>query len=516
MSTPAERMKDGDRTVPGDPATPKQRDPLDTLLDDFQKRLAADENLIKSFNKELESKSLPPRQDTEQERQAIAARMRNNLERAIESSSELRADIVNKISEGRIEKFDLSPISDTNAGTYSPSQKTLSVHPVWAYSAEGQSVAFYKLVGTIGHEKEHSQDREGSQVRFAKYIRERGDVLSSPDREHDYTGVAQSRLAEIKPSETKAQFGFYNAIALTLDKNMRTPNAVAEKMPARERNDFFEPAPAGSKDAWKLRPGLSLDPSGNGLLPVSETNQRTLETSFYERRQYNYSDVLVSYQNKSGADVIKQILQVERDAGNKSEVLIDLKRLGLDREQLAPLLNQIKPPGVFYDTSDNGRVKIETDKLMPKPAIAPSKPGTAAGEAMPKDAPDSKSGAGSDLLRQANSRLAPLWHGLGIEETRDRDNLSAAVADRATRGGLKTIDLVVASTDGKSVIPIEGKDPTMPWVNRVAVGIAEGRERPFEQSLASIESHQQSLATTQSPQQQDAGQPGMSRGARTL
>lgn len=510
MSTPAERMKDGD------PATPKQRDPLDVLLDDFEKRLATDENLIKNINKELEAKSLPPRPDTEVERQAIAARMRKNLEQAIESSSELRADIVNKIREGRIERFDLLPISDTSAGTYSASKNILSVHPIWAYSAEGQSVAFHKLVGTLGHETEHSKHAEESEAQFKKFDRELAVVLKRPDREHDYTTAALNRLADVKTSETRAQFDFYNAIALTIDKDMRTPNAVAEKMPARERNDFFEPAPGDSKDAWKLKPGLSLDPSGNGLLPANETNQRTLETSFYERPQYNYGNVTVSYQNRSGARVIEQILQVERDAGGKAEVLIDLKRLGLDREQLAPLLNQIKPPGVFYDTSDKGRVKIETDKPMPKPALTPSKQGAAAGETMQQNAPDTKSGAGSDLLRQANSRLAPLWPGLGIEETRERDNLSAAVADRAARSGLKTIDLVVASTDGKSVIPIEGKDPTLPWINRVAVGIAEGRERPFEQSQASIESHQQSLAATPSPQQQDTGQPGMSRGARTL
>lgn len=543
MSTPEDPVRS---KSPADELDPR----LNRMLDEFQKGIENDTEFIKRLNDRLiESHSKDPSQpapklfkDDEETRMDYAARIRNNFQRAIESSPELKADLLREIEAGRITKFGLTSANESDAGSYSFDEKTLRIHPITALAAQRKGepnyigdAPYYKLVGTIGHETDHSQNAEKDQAARTRFEDGMRRILGDRGPVHDYTQVAEDRLLSRRTTESRAQVDFYNAIALTLPASERTFDNIAARMSARERGDFFEDAQPGSNQKFQLRNGLTLDPSGNMLLPQTDANVKTLESTFFDREQFKVAGVDTRYRDRVGAQIIGTIIANERANGSKAEIQIDLNKLGLDRERLAPYLQNLHPPAVFYDISNGGKVRVETGKPELSPTIETPKPNVGT-ERTPAPQPGPLSiGSSRDhndtnaavdrthdtskpaLLTQAETQLMPLWARLGTRDPNERDNLTAAVAESAARGGMKRIDQIAISTDGKNVIPIEGRDPYAPWANRTAVDIQQGQQQPAEQSLAALDRHQQqrqdALAAQISAPQQESG---LSRGARTL
>jgi hypothetical protein len=501
---------------------------LKKMLDSWQTRMAADTKLVDQINEyltaEYDQKGTPAKDrklmgTDEATRKAFAASVRKATEDAIGSSPQLKADFIKEIGDGRIKKLEIAPKGLGAGGAYDSANETMLINPAIALMAAQKDTnkamlpLHREMIGIIGHELDHSQQRTQGTKEFNTFKTEAEKILNDGKDKHDYTKVIGDQVTARSASESRAQIDYYNSIALSLPAKDRTEAKIFAAIPDDRKKDFFDTGKG------KLLPGLKIDPPGSGLLPQTADNIKAMEKSFFERPQFGPTN-RETYKEQVAAELVKTLVSLD----NAKEVTINLKSLGVDYNAIQPYLKDIKPPKTFYDNSDGTKLKLETDKPLVAAAPAKTEPAkTEPPKADPKShTPDNGSGGKQKLPEVGGSVEAAREHPLfsqalqhlksmgpekgGYSNPQDMERIAGAVADAAHQRPLRSIESLTPSADGKGLIAT-WTNPGNPLDNdRVSVDKAQARTQPLEESL-------QRLQTAEPRQEAPAPQPSQTQAA---
>jgi len=481
------------------------RTDLIKLLNDFQDKMASNTDIVDRLNERLKKQYNDDRTPQDERRlystsessiKDIARLVRNVTARAITSSPELEAEFIKEIGDKRIEKLAITKDDGLSAGAYDRQNKVMMINPVKALTAARPDIpdsrplfdrpSFKDIIGTIGHELDHSQNR-------AKNIDERYDyeikliaVQRDKSQPHDYTKAIGDRLAIRSASEARAELDYYNSIVLSMIKedpnNAKKVPSVEEVFSVMSKNSslsFFE------KDGKKLLPGLTVDPN-SGLLPQTEENIKVLKQSYFERPQFDGK----SYKDHEIADLVKGVL----DFDPAKDIGVNFKALGVSYKVIQPLLKDISPPRTFYDYSGGVKIKVETDKPLAAPVKdAPVKgepivpKGTNSGEKSNVPGTAKKSPLLSEnthpdhpLYTQAVAKLEQLGP-QAFASRQQLENAAGSLVSEAKGSGMQRIDVVIQGKEGTSLFAVQG-NPNDPASPRIYTDKSIAVERPLEQS----------------------------------
>ncbi|TXH72582.1 MAG: hypothetical protein E6Q88_06080 [Lysobacteraceae bacterium] len=428
-----------------------------------------------------------------------------------------------------------SKIKDNAGGSYHRSDRTITIKSDLLEKSGSEKDAKAQLIFDLGHETTHARNRGNLNRYRDEFDQEVARIIKSGDK-HDFTAAMDKYLDQHKRSEAEAHLGGFNAIASMVRENK--PNAtlgdVYDAMPEGRRDDFFA-------SRTKLKDGLKHD--SNLMLPANNANITAMETYYYGKSKDDARlgpKGNLDYNHFYALELITEIYSQEAKAANpNASVRINMKKLELDEKSIEDNIsfpdNKPRPYVKIEDgkkdepTNFDPRIKVDLPK-QPKP-VAKSKNG---GPSDGMDEPDGtlleprelvsgkmpgrglSDATGMGLFDAALRLIEKDADKFGIKDEEQRRNLAGAVAESAAHSGMKSIDQIALGTDGKNLIPIEGRDPFAPWVNRSAVDIQQGKQQNLEQSFASIERHQQQQTMLDAQVSMSKEEPGMSRGARTL
>lgn len=502
---------------------------LRKMLDDWQTRMGADTKLVDQINgaltAEYDRKGTPAKDrqligTDENTRKTFAALVRKETEEAIGSSPQLKADFIKEIGDGHIRKLEIAPNGLGAGGAYDPASDTMLINPVVVLTAAQKDKdktllpVHREMIGIIGHELDHSQERDKGRAEFNTFKTEAEKILNDGQDKHDYSKVIGDQLAARGASESRAQLDYYNSIVQSLPAKDRTDAKIFAAIPDERKKDFFD------VDKGRLLPGLTIDPPGSGLLPQTADNIKVLEKSFFERPQFGPNNREV-YKHQVAGELVRTLVA----ADGAKDVTINLKAMGVDYNAIQPYLKDLAPPKTFYDNSDGTKVKLETDKPL---VAASAKPEPAKPDAPKNDAPkvDPKPHDGGDGKQKlpdtgmTEGREHPLFSqamqhlkAMGAEQggyasPQDMQRIAGAIADAAQRRPLPSIDALHPGADGRNLIAT--------WINpgnpldsdRVSVDKAQAIAQPLEQSLQRLDA---ATPRVETPQPAPAQSTGMAR-----
>lgn len=491
---------------------------LKKMLDDWEARMAADSKLVDQINlyrKDAYDQLGTAARDRvflgtdEATRRANAATVRKSTEEAIKSSPELKADFIKEIGDGHIKKIEIGSKDMGAGGAYDGKNDLMYINPAIALTASRKGPERNELIGIIGHELDHSQERDKGRTADKAFITEAEKILNDGKQAHDFTKVIGDKVAERSASESRAHLEYYNSIVLSLDKKDRTEAKIFAAIPDDRKKDFFDVAKG------KLHPGLTISPPGSGLLPQTDDNIKVLQKTFFERPQFGPNN-RETYKQQVATELVRAILDVDK----AKDVTINLKQMGVDYNAIQPNLKFADgKPRTFYDNSDGTKIKLETDKphsLVPPKAIPVSPipgglPGGLPGS-QPQRLPVSAE-AGSQahpLYEQALQHVQALGpQAGGYRNPQEMERVAGALAAQAQSNHLPSITTVVASTDGKGLIAAWTNPDNPLDTNRVYQEKAQAAAQPLEQSLQQLKAGEQTGSLP--PQQTESQAQGFSR-----
>lgn len=486
---------------------------LKKMLDDWQTRMAADNKLVDQVNdylkEEYDRKGTPATSRTflpadEATRKSLAGSVRKATEDAIGSSAELKADFIKEIGDGRVKKLEIAPKGLGAGGAYDAANETMLINPAIALMAARKDVdrtmlpLHRELIGIIGHELDHSQERTKGNNEFNAFKTAAEKILNDGKDAHDYTRVIGDHVAARSASESRAQLDYYNSIVLSLPARDRTEAKIFAAIPDDRKPDFFDIAKG------KLHPGLKIDPPGSGLLPQTADNIKAMEKSFFERPQFGASG-RETYKEQVTAELVKTLVSLDKS----KDITINFKSMGIDYNKIQPLLKDIAPAKTIHDNSDGTKVKLETDKPFTAapakaepaksetPKVEPKPSGTEGSRQKLPEAGGAGDGREHPLFSQAVQHLKALGPKDGGYATpQELERIAGAVADAARQRQLRGIETILPSTDNKGLIASWSNPGNALDADRVYVDKAQAKTQPLEQSLQRLD------ATEREPQPQ--------------
>jgi len=482
---------------------------LKKMLDDWETRLASDSKLVDQLNEyrkaAYDGLGTPAKDRSliatdEETRKTYAAAVRKATEDAIKSSPQLKADFIQEIGEGRIKKLEMGTRDMAAAGAYEAGKETMYIDPMTALIASQRSQdskkfdpMFRELIGVIGHELDHSQQRTKGMAEDNAFKTEAEKILNDGKQSHDYTKVIGDQLAARGASESRAQLDYYNSIVLSLSEKDRTEAKIFAAIPQDRKADFFDIGKG------KMLPGLSIDPPGSGLLPQTADNIKALEKSFFERPQFGPSN-LETYKHQIAANLVASICSVDA----AKDITINFKAMGVDYNAIQPYLKDIAPAKTIYDNSDGTKLKLETDKQMTvAPAQAEPKTSEPAKQAEKTPSPDD---GGKQKLPEAAAMIDgdsehPLYAQAlrhlkslgpisgGYADPMEMQRIAGALADAAQQRHLHGIESIAPSLDGKGLIASWSNPGNPDDSDRVYLDKTQAATQPLEQSLQRLKSN---------------------------
>lgn len=451
------------------------------------------------------------------------------LRRAIESSPELRQNLLTAIGEGLLEGFDKGT-SPGAAASYLPTTRTMSIpHPDAGHPME--------LVFTLGHETQHALDAQGDHHLRRTFLPAIDAISRSVERPHDYTEALRGLIESSRESEARAEIGGFNAVVSAMRQAGMTVDAadIARTMPTWSK-DFLRPdANDPQGHVWR---GIARD--ADGTLPFSAANVDAMKVNYADDLPGTFGpNGLLDYRHKAllnGLDLIQSaeklryaegiraqdaptapdamalrstsgdtvasipVIDVSRppppDAPVVTRYHVDFEALGANRALLnfpADGMVSVKDPVVpsfppfQHDHPDFvveraqalRNLGLPPDRERPQWVGPPPPPPIPVPETLPEH----------PLYRQANDGLARMGPLAALFDPDRRTDAAAALALSAAEQGMTRIDHVLPSRDGQGLFLVQGEDPAAPHAKRSRVEIAD--LAPAEHSLERLAAQRQ-------------------------
>lgn len=391
-----------------------------------------------------------------------------NLRELLDKSPDLKARILDSVSKGHLEKFDVLPPGANAGGTYSPDTKTIELPADELKKAGTNKASAAELVFVMGHEIQHSFNSTVAGKASDDFIKE-VDRISKTPGPHDYTTSVKTLIQANRDDEAGAHIGGFNAIASQVLKDK--PSAGLKDLynahPGR-MGDFIDRSGSAPTFTYALKPGLTIE--ADMTLKSSPENIKAMGKHYFDqppssaRLGTHGNQDYPNYYGEWAVNVIdateKQALanaKLTNPSATAPEVKLNLKDIGLDKALMDTGLT-------FTDTSPK---KPIVEAPAPEPA----------------------------LYRQAEEALKKV-DGLGLKGDELR-NVAAATALQAQNSGMERIDGAVLGKNGQ-VFAYQG-DPASESADRVAVNVAQAKQQPADQSIATMMVPDPQPAPTQQP-----------------
>ncbi len=401
-----------------------------------------------------------------------------NLRALIDDSPFLKERILDSIARGHLEKFTMLPAGAHAGGAYDSDNKAIELPlDVLKSSATNKSDAA-ELVFVMGHEIQHSFNSTASDKAIDSFLKDVDKVAKSPSP-HDYTPAVKDLIQGYRQDEAGAHIGGYNAIASQVlqDNPKATLKDLYNAHPAR-MEDFIERSGKAPAFSYALKPGLSIE--SDMTMKTTPENVKAMGKYYFDqppssarigaKGNQDYPNYYGEWALNVIDDVEKKTLADAKKIDPKAtapEVRLDMKDLGLNKSLLDTGLK-------FTDSSPK---KPVVDAPAPEPA----------------------------LYRQAEDALKKV-DGLGLKGEELR-NVAAATALQAQTSGMERIDGALLGKNGQ-VFAYQG-DPTSESADRVSVNVAQAKQQPADQSIATMMVPDSQVQKLEAPTQQRSQQPGM-------
>ncbi len=379
-----------------------------------------------------------------------------NLRELLDKSPDLKARILDSVSKGHLEKFDVLPSGANAGGTYSADTKTIELPLDDLKKANTNKTSASELVFVMGHEIQHSFNSTVADKATDDFVKD-VDRISKIPGAHDYTASVKTLIQANREDEAGAHIGGFNAIASQVlkDKPSAGLKDIYNAYPGR-MEDFIDRSGSAPTFTYALKPGLTIE--SDMTIKDSPANVAAMGKHYFDqppssaRLGTHGNQDYPNYYGEWAVNVIndaeKQALanaKVTNPSAVAPEVKLNMKELGLDKALIDTTLT-------FTDTSP---------RRAPVTAAPPAEPA---------------------LYRQAEEALKNV-DGLGLKGEELR-NVAAATALQAQNSGMERIDGAVLGKNGQ-VFAYQG-DPASESADRIAVNVAQAKQQPADQSLATM------------------------------
>ena len=402
-----------------------------------------------------------------------------NLRELLDKSPDLKARILDSVSKGHLEKFELLPSGANAGGSYSADTKTIELPADELKKAGTSKAAAAELVFVMGHEIQHSFNSTVADKASDDFIKEVDRISKTPGA-HDYTASVKTLIQANRDDEAGAHIGGFNAISSQVLKD--NPSAGLKDLynahPGR-MGDFIDRSGSAPTFTYALKPGLTIE--ADMTLKASPANVTAMGKHYFDqppssaRLGTHGNQDYPNYYGEWAVNVIdateKQAL-IDAKAANPSavapEVKLNMKEIGLDKALIDTTLT-------FTDTS---------------PRRAPI---TASPDAEPAKAEPA-------LYGQALKALEGVQGQVGLSDRGELLNAAAATAAQAQKAGMERIDGALVGKNGQ-VFAYQG-DPASEHADRVAVDVSKAKLQPAAESLATMTPDAQSAPAQQQTRSQ--------------
>ncbi|MFZ2751982.1 MAG: XVIPCD domain-containing protein [Lysobacteraceae bacterium] len=378
-----------------------------------------------------------------------------NLRALLDQSPDLKERIVDSVAKGHLEKFELLPKGENAGGSYSPDDKAISL-PVDELNKAGKNKASAaELVFVMGHEIQHSFNSTVADKGYSDFTTSVDKMAKGPGP-HDYTAAVKTFIQVNRDDEAGAHIGGFNAISSqVLNDNPKAGLKELYNAHPGRMEDFIDRGGKAPAFTYALKPGLTME--ADMTLRDSPENVKAMGKYYFDqppssaglgaKGNQDYPNYYGEWAVNVINDAEKQALADARKLDPKAvapEVQLNLKEIGLDKA--------LMDTGLKY--TDTTPKKPISEAPSPEPA----------------------------LYRQAEEALKKV-DGLGLQGEELR-NVVAATALQAQKSGMERIDGALLGKNGQ-VFAYQG-DPASESADRVAVNVAQAKQQPADQSLATM------------------------------
>lgn len=400
-----------------------------------------------------------------------------NLRQLLENSPDLKARILESVQKGHLDKFDMLPAGANAGGTYNSDNKTIELPPEYLKKAGKDKAAAAELVFVMGHEIQHSFNSTVSDKAVDAFVKSVDKTAGGPGP-HDYTGAVKTLIQSYRADEAGANIGGYNAIVSQVakqkhdagDNTAPTLKELYNAHPGR-MEDFIDRTGKAPKFSYALKPGYTMEPD----MTIKDNPKNVEASAKYYFDQPASATRLgpkgnQDYANYYGEWALNVINDAEKQAlkeAKKHDPKATAPEVKLDMDGLH-LKKSLMDTGLKF--TDSSPKKPITEAPAPEPA----------------------------LYKQAEDALKKV-DGLGLKGEELR-NVAAATALHAQTSGMERIDGALLGKNGQ-VFAYQG-DPTSESADRVSVNVAQAKQQPADQSIATmmVPDPQQAQAPQQSQQ----------------
>jgi hypothetical protein len=341
----------------------------------------------------------------------------------------LKANLLEAIGKGNLDKIGQIPASAPAGalGAYSAADKSMLLPTALLDVADKDKKLANTMRMVLTHESEHAVNKQAIE-KAEKAFEGKLTAIAKGPSPHDYTKVISEKGASDRLREATDQIGGFNAVAAQVRKEnpTATPAQLYEKLSnaSPEMAPYFDVAGTPPKQTYAPKTGLTLDKDGQ--LAKTPANIEAMGKHFYDARPYKQIYGVEALQSAMQIEFKEQAADRAADPKYKApEVRVNLKELGLDGAVTIP-------PGIgITDTSPKAPMPFLPDRMC-------------------------SFGMVPELYLQSVTALEKLGPDAGIKSRDELGNVAAAMASKAQTDGLQKIDSVVASTDGKGLIAVQG------------------------------------------------------------
>ena len=373
----------------------------------------------------------------------------------------LKANLLEAIGKGNLDKIEQIPAGAPAGaiGAYSAADKAMLLPTALLDVADKDKKLANTMRMVLTHESEHAVNKQAIEKADKAFEAKLTAIAKGPSP-HDYTKVISEKDKSDRLREATDQIGGFNAVAAHVHKEnpKATPGQLYEKLAnaSPEMAPYFDISGTPPKQTYAPKAGLTL--GKDGQLAENPKNIEAMGKYFYDARPYRQIYGIEAVQAAIGVESKVQAAAAAADPKYIApEIRFNLKELGLDGVGIK------FGPGIT-DTSP-----------LPPPK-------------MPMFLPDMMCSFGMvpELYLQSVDALEKLGPGAGIKGRDELGNVAAAMASKAQSDGLRQIDAVVASNDGKGLIAIQG-DPGSAHAKNSYIDRADAAQQPMAQSLSQLE-----------------------------
>ncbi len=368
----------------------------------------------------------------------------------------LKANLLQAIGKGNLDKIEQIPASAPAGaiGAYSATDKSMLLPTALLDVADKDKKLANTMRMVLTHESEHAVNKQAIEKADKAFEGKLTAIAKGPSP-HDYTNVLNEKGKSDRLREATDQVGGFNAVAAHVRKEnpTATPAQLYEKLhnSSPEMEPYFDVSGTPPKQTYAPKAGLTLDKDGQ--LAKTPANIEAMGQYFYDARPYKQIYGVEALQAAMQIEFKEQAADRAADPKYKApEVRVNLKELGLDGAVTIP-------SGIgITDTSPKAPVMPFLPDMMCSFGMVP------------------------ELYLQSVKALEKLGPDTGIKGREELGNVAAAMATKAQTDGLRQIDSVVPSTDGKGLIAVQG-DPGSAHAKSSYIDRADAVQQSPEKNL---------------------------------